>query len=616
MRPESRNLPEVVELVSRLCDNGLGRDGFARLEQLLLADRDCLRFYVEYLDEHGELQSRVRPREAWLYDDDSPMFADDGSEQPVVAKPADARRQVEVSLGETIGAAAHLPRGDGPQQQASSSGQVQTIVVHIPALGDGRWIPHSRAFWLFVGTVVNLAAVVLVMLLLQPYRRNADVREQLGAIVAVQPEKAVVEHSHEVRWATNSHQLFERDKVNYREPISIESGILGLRLASGVELSIQGPAEWTVDEFNRATLKSGRLRAKVPKQAIGFALMTPRLEIVDLGTEFCVEVTSGAGTDLSVLTGLVAAKLVDERTASGRREAFQVAAGRSISVSSQGEKLVWTSLKPSLNELADYKGSSSTPQRAVFNGTVPLGNLFDDRARTSLAEAVSTDTMRAVPDSDHLGIESVLIGPGTRRAIGPNLIFDFAGIGWTGAYSDPVTNDASVPELTDPHYWTIRTEGQHGGSLSPSKVEDGIGLHPDQAIVFNLDEIRAAGNLTGMRLRFVCDRAGINDRMLASPDRNTIAVNLLVMVSEPHRVVSANLNGASVAPQTAGKVWSVAPFDALPLKADGRMVSIELSIPPTARYLTLATAGLAKHENTIHACHAVLSGARLEVAGK
>ncbi len=49
----------------------------------------------------------------------------------------------------------------------------------------------------------------------------------------------------------------------------------------------------------------GKLRVTVPPHAQGFAIRTPKLELVDLGTEFGVQVDDGKGTEVQVFQGKV-----------------------------------------------------------------------------------------------------------------------------------------------------------------------------------------------------------------------------------------------------------------------------------------------------------------------
>jgi hypothetical protein len=89
--------------------------------------------------------------------------------------------------------------------------------------------------------------------------------------------------------------------------LAIAAGFVELQLKQGVTLVIEGPARWSIDGENNATLNRGKLVAKVPRQAIGFTLATPTAKIVDLGTEFGVCVGEADRTDLYVISGEVEA---------------------------------------------------------------------------------------------------------------------------------------------------------------------------------------------------------------------------------------------------------------------------------------------------------------------
>ena len=52
-------------------------------------------------------------------------------------------------------------------------------------------------------------------------------------------------------------------------------------------------------------LKSGRLTAEVPPAASGFTVNTPRLNAVDIGTRFGVNVEENGDSELHVMEGEV-----------------------------------------------------------------------------------------------------------------------------------------------------------------------------------------------------------------------------------------------------------------------------------------------------------------------
>ena len=82
----------------------------------------------------------------------------------------------------------------------------------------------------------------------------------------------------------------------------IQSGVMHLELFSGVQLVIEGEAEFTIDSPMVVKLNKGAVRAYVPDAAHGFQVATAAGEIVDYGTEFSVHVDGGT-TDFTVLDG-------------------------------------------------------------------------------------------------------------------------------------------------------------------------------------------------------------------------------------------------------------------------------------------------------------------------
>jgi hypothetical protein len=76
---------------------------------------------------------------------------------------------------------------------------------------------------------------------------------------------------------------------------SIESGLIELTFATGTRAVIEGPALFRVTGENALLLDHGKLVAEVPKGAEGFRVAYAAGEIVDLGTEFALEVPQSAG---------------------------------------------------------------------------------------------------------------------------------------------------------------------------------------------------------------------------------------------------------------------------------------------------------------------------------
>jgi hypothetical protein len=139
----------------------------------------------------------------------------------------------------------------------------------------------------------------------------------------------------------------------------------------------------------------------------------------------------------------------------------------------------------------------------VRGQTIPLGNLFDDPKLTDLASAIATDTYGAIGDVADLGVaehgNDMDANGGLGTFIAPGISFDLSTVGGDDTFADnpnPV-NDAALIDVpgNPPGPWPIRTTGRRSGSGPGPMFEPGIGMHSNQFITFDLDEIRAVGSM-------------------------------------------------------------------------------------------------------------------------
>ena len=92
---------------------------------------------------------------------------------------------------------------------------------------------------------------------------------------------------------------------------SLEIGLARLGFRNGVTVTLQGPAEFEVLSTSKMIFTSGILTASIPKSAIGFEVLTPTMDVVDLGTAFGVSVGGNGETDVCVFEGEVEVCLAD-----------------------------------------------------------------------------------------------------------------------------------------------------------------------------------------------------------------------------------------------------------------------------------------------------------------
>jgi ferric-dicitrate binding protein FerR (iron transport regulator) len=87
--------------------------------------------------------------------------------------------------------------------------------------------------------------------------------------------------------------------------LRLRTGLARIEFASGVSVTLEGPAAFTIHSADRAALHHGQLTARVPPEAIGFRVDTPALQVVDLGTSFGVVVEAGGAAEVCVFEGEV-----------------------------------------------------------------------------------------------------------------------------------------------------------------------------------------------------------------------------------------------------------------------------------------------------------------------
>lgn len=238
---------------------------------------------------------------------------------------------------------------------------------------------------------------------------------------------------------------------------------------------------------------------------------------------------------------------------------------------------------------------------------IPLGNLFDDVAETSLGDAIDSDQFKAAADATDLGVDRVIQGWGTETDIASGIKFDFTAVGSGKETHGLVMNDS----------WGdggIRTLGQPFPANSPA-TEQGIGLHANALVTFDLTEIRKAGNLPPTQaFTFHSDRAGINDDTQGGG-----AVHVAVIVSRAtgdaaQKVIAAYVDGVQVEVTYQDGKFRFSGAVPSPLLGNGKFATFSVPIPADGQFITLAStaATMESEANPISADHAVFSGARLE----
>jgi len=142
--------------------------------------------------------------------------------------------------------------------------------------------------WTVIG---SLAALVLMIAYATFYPR-----------VASSPVAVLADSAHAVWGESGSLQAGQRLYDDGRR-MSLLSGCAKIVFDYGSEIIVEGPAEFSVLSEENLYLYCGKVLAWIPPQAVGFVVDTPSAGVVDLGTEFGVQVESSGSSSVYLFNG-------------------------------------------------------------------------------------------------------------------------------------------------------------------------------------------------------------------------------------------------------------------------------------------------------------------------
>jgi hypothetical protein len=88
--------------------------------------------------------------------------------------------------------------------------------------------------------------------------------------------------------------------------LKLQNGVAYLRYADGALAVMNGPVEFTIEDHG-GYLHYGNVAARVPPTAMSFTIKTPKVQVVDFGTEFGVHAEKDGLVDVHVFQGQVQA---------------------------------------------------------------------------------------------------------------------------------------------------------------------------------------------------------------------------------------------------------------------------------------------------------------------
>jgi len=295
---------DLSPLLAALCDGSISDADFARVQHWLATDPRARRWYVAYMDLHGEL--------CWDH-----VVSESGVN----------------SLGNALPCLTDGAASDSAHVGDPSSALPPTILVRDMAPLSPSGLPSFVGYFSQVGPLSYLvSAILMCVAALGAWQyKVADRRE----VVVHEPSAAPHEPNPSFvgrvtamdgcRWpdelttggakrTSPRESLVIASRVSLGRKVNLDSGLLEITYDSGASVIVQGPAAFEVGS-NGGFLSMGRVTGKLEKTAshsnpqspisTPFAIRTPTAIVTDLGTKFGIEVDRHGRTTSYVFRGSV-----------------------------------------------------------------------------------------------------------------------------------------------------------------------------------------------------------------------------------------------------------------------------------------------------------------------
>ena len=295
MNEQPYSEPELRRLMDDLIEGDIMPDEHDRLVGLLKSDPDALACYIEYMNMHAALWWEHVPL-------------------PSVSA-ADMTTGSSEQLERAVREAVELSRGRNRDREVS---QQQSEVDR------WRWAVPTAVV---VATVMIAAIGLFVIINSGPERKAGEEniaetkdREQGIATsdqrgLAARNAVAVLTQAADAEWeGPNS----PRQTGCPLTPgvLTLKSGVAQIEFYSGAAIILEGPASFELVSEMRGVFRSGKLRARVPQQARGFTIATQGTDVVDLGTEFGMQIDDNGQAEIHVIEGQIELRPTEEATGS------------------------------------------------------------------------------------------------------------------------------------------------------------------------------------------------------------------------------------------------------------------------------------------------------------
>ena len=306
--PDPHQLLELRGLIAGLCDGELTQAQVTRLEEMVCNDGPCARYYVNAMRVYVMLPQHVGVE-----------HGASGTQLISEWQARDNEFWNDVVMTTTTSDVGGRSSGStNSEARLSENARREWMPAHkkspaiLTALTAKAWqviTSPSQHAWLamlwLTGTV--FAAVVAILLWSVAIKGPQGLNTPLFVAQLTRSRDAV--------WSEGTAAPAHQSPLAAGQRLSLASGCIEVSFDSGAVTVVEGPAIFEVQSSKQGFLGQGRAVARVPQSAKGFAIETDSVRVVDLGTEFGIEVDASQNTEIHVLTGVVEAYVPRRATA-------------------------------------------------------------------------------------------------------------------------------------------------------------------------------------------------------------------------------------------------------------------------------------------------------------
>jgi hypothetical protein len=293
-RPANNSLHDLdfVRRVNCYLENRISPADLSCLEEELLAEPKKQKAFIELcLTRRGTIELfRRRAQSSELMDASVDVLAEDLDAESVLSNTMilPAIRMSDVQPDEV-----HAP---GPVSLPLPQPQSAPIVSR------KVWV---RAAAIFLPILSGIIAWTIYHNQSPPVVISSD--QKIARVMAPKPVLATLKLSLDAQWDNSGASL--PLLADLSGPHSLDHGLAQITLAGGATVVVQAPAEFKIVSATDIDLASGQISAVVPHDGGGLTVDAPNLHVVDLGTEFGVDVSPFKQTHVEVFVGKVRVEL-------------------------------------------------------------------------------------------------------------------------------------------------------------------------------------------------------------------------------------------------------------------------------------------------------------------